>query len=52
MLPYMITMPTPIAGEQLVLYNIILYNFNSLIWDLFLSTKVDNMLEKNILNEQ
>ena len=36
MLPYMISMATPIASEQLVLYYtvyiILLYNFYSLIW--------------------
>ena len=34
MLPYMISMATPIASEQLVLYChiILLYNCNSLIW--------------------
>ena len=36
MLPYMISMATPIASEQLVLYYTVilflLYNFNSLIW--------------------
>ena len=57
-LSYMISMPAPIAGEQLVLYYlsyiILLYNFNLLICltgfvevDLFPSTKIKNKFEHN-----